>query len=102
MTADRTAQTGTDRGAVLTPKVEIYDTTLRDGSQQVGLDLTVADKLRVAVALDSLGVDVIEGGWPGSNPKDAEFFERVKRLEFRHATAGRVRRDPAARPERRG
>jgi 2-isopropylmalate synthase len=69
-----------------TPKVEIYDTTLRDGSQQVGLDLTVADKLRVAQALDSLGVDVIEGGWPGSNPKDAEFFERAKHLELRHAT----------------
>jgi 2-isopropylmalate synthase len=67
-------------------KVEIYDTTLRDGSQQVGLDLTVADKLRVAAALDSLGVDVIEGGWPGSNPKDAEFFERAKRMELRHAT----------------
>ncbi len=67
-------------------RVEIYDTTLRDGSQQVGLDLTVADKLRVASALDALGVDVIEGGWPGSNPKDAEFFERVRELEFRHAT----------------
>jgi 2-isopropylmalate synthase len=70
----------------VTPKVEIYDTTLRDGSQQVGLDLTVADKLRVATVLDGLGVDVIEGGWPGSNPKDAEFFERAKRLEFKHAT----------------
>ena len=68
------------------PKVEIYDTTLRDGSQQVGLDLTVADKLRVAVALDELGVDVIEGGWPGSNPKDAEFFERAKHMSLRHAT----------------
>jgi 2-isopropylmalate synthase len=68
-----------------TPKVEIYDTTLRDGSQQVGLDLTVADKLRVAGVLDSLGVDVIEGGWPGSNPKDAEFFERAKSLEFKNA-----------------
>jgi 2-isopropylmalate synthase len=67
-------------------KVEIYDTTLRDGSQQVGLDLTVADKLRVALALDSLGVDVIEGGWPGSNPKDAEFFERAKHMELRHST----------------
>jgi 2-isopropylmalate synthase len=67
---------------VTTPRVEMYDTTLRDGSQQVGLDLTVADKLRVALALDALGVDVIEGGWPGSNPKDAEFFERVKELEF--------------------
>ena len=72
-------------GDVPAPKVEIYDTTLRDGSQQVGLDLTVTDKLRVAAALDGLGVDVIEGGWPGSNPKDAEFFERVKAVEFAHA-----------------
>jgi 2-isopropylmalate synthase len=71
---------------LVTPKVEIYDTTLRDGSQQVGLDLTVADKLRVAEVLDGLGVDVIEGGWPGSNPKDAEFFERAKEMKFRHAT----------------
>ncbi len=68
-----------------TAKVEIYDTTLRDGSQQVGLDLTVADKLRVAAALDALGVDVVEGGWPGSNPKDAEFFARAGELEWRHA-----------------
>ncbi len=75
-----------DAGGPAAPKVEIYDTTLRDGSQQVGLDLTVADKLRVALALDALGVDVIEGGWPGSNPKDAEFFERAKRLEFTNAT----------------
>jgi 2-isopropylmalate synthase len=67
------------------PKVEIYDTTLRDGSQQVGLDLTVADKLRVAAALDALGVDVIEGGWPGSNPKDAEFFARAGELDLQHA-----------------
>jgi 2-isopropylmalate synthase len=67
------------------PRVEIYDTTLRDGSQQVGLDLTVTDKLRVAAVLDGLGVDVIEGGWPGSNPKDAEFFERVKDVEFKNA-----------------
>ncbi len=83
-----------------TPKVEIYDTTLRDGSQQVGLDLTVADKLRVATVLDGLGVDVIEGGWPGSNPKDAEFFERAKSMELANAQAGRVRRDPAAPPRR--
>jgi 2-isopropylmalate synthase len=67
------------------PKVEIYDTTLRDGSQQVGLDLTVADKLRVAAALDALGVDVVEGGWPGSNPKDAEFFARASELEWKNA-----------------
>jgi 2-isopropylmalate synthase len=69
-----------------TPRVEMYDTTLRDGSQQVGLDLTVADKLRVAMALDGLGVDVIEGGWPGSNPKDAEFFERAKQLKLHNST----------------
>jgi 2-isopropylmalate synthase len=68
------------------PKVEIYDTTLRDGSQQVGLDLTVADKIRVAMALDGLGVDVIEGGWPGSNPKDAEFFARAAGMRWRHAS----------------
>jgi 2-isopropylmalate synthase len=79
--------TGTD-GVVPVPapdRVEIYDTTLRDGSQQVGLDLTVTDKLRVATVLDSLGVDVIEGGWPGSNPKDAEFFARVHDLELHNA-----------------
>jgi 2-isopropylmalate synthase len=67
-------------------RVEIYDTTLRDGSQQVGLDLTVEDKLRVAAALDSLGVDVVEGGWPGSNPKDAEFFARAGELPWRNAS----------------
>jgi 2-isopropylmalate synthase len=67
------------------PSVEIYDTTLRDGSQQVGLDLTVEDKLRVAAALDALGVDVVEGGWPGSNPKDREFFARAGELPWRNA-----------------
>jgi 2-isopropylmalate synthase len=67
------------------PSVEMYDTTLRDGSQQVGLDLTVEDKLRVAAALDELGVDVVEGGWPGSNPKDKEFFARAGELPWRHA-----------------
>src|SRR5689334_15432151 len=57
--------------------VDIYDTTLRDGSQQEGLSLTVEDKLRVAEQLDHLGVHYIEGGWPGANPKDAEFFRRA-------------------------
>jgi 2-isopropylmalate synthase len=66
--------------------VELYDTTLRDGSQQVGLDLTVDDKLRVAAALDALGVDVVEGGWPGSNPKDKEFFARASELPWHNAT----------------
>jgi 2-isopropylmalate synthase len=66
-------------------RVELYDTTLRDGSQQVGLSFTVADKLRVTQLLDDLGVDVIEGGWPGSNPKDAEYFACVRDLSLRHA-----------------
>ncbi len=65
--------------------VQIYDTTLRDGTQREGLSLTVSDKLRIAVLLDDLGVAYIEGGWPGSNPKDAEFFERVRTLALRHA-----------------
>jgi 2-isopropylmalate synthase len=58
-------------------RVEIFDTTLRDGSQAEGLSLTVADKLRVAEQLDRLGVHYIEGGWPGANPKDKEFFARA-------------------------
>jgi 2-isopropylmalate synthase len=68
------------------PRVETYDTTLRDGAQQVGLQFTVADKLRVTRLLDDLGVDVVEGGWPGSNPKDAEYFARARDLPWRHAT----------------
>ena len=64
--------------AVRTPKsVDIYDTTLRDGSQQEGLSLSVDDKLRVAQQLDHLGVNYIEGGYPGANPKDEEFFRRA-------------------------
>ncbi len=58
--------------------IEIYDTTLRDGSQLEGISLTVEDKLRIAEQLDSLGVHYIEGGWPGSNPKDDEFFARAQ------------------------
>ncbi len=61
----------------LPESVDIFDTTLRDGSQQEGLSLTVDDKLRVAEQLDHLGVAFIEGGWPGANPKDEEFFARA-------------------------
>ncbi|MST32081.1 citramalate synthase [Acidimicrobiaceae bacterium USS-CC1] len=77
---------GVPRG--LPAAVDIYDTTLRDGSQQEGLSLTVDDKLRVAEQLDHLGVAYIEGGWPGANPKDAEFFRRAAEGELRleHAT----------------
>lgn len=60
------------------PSVEIYDTTLRDGSQLEGVSLTVDDKLRIAEQLDLLGVGFIEGGYPGANPKDDEFFDRAK------------------------
>src|SRR5437773_343663 len=65
--------------------VAIYDTTLRDGTQREGLSLSVSDKLRLAHCLDNLGVTFIEGGWPGSNPKDQEFFARAAEQTFKHA-----------------
>ena len=65
--------------------VSLYDTTLRDGTQGTGISFTVADKLRVAEKLDSFGIDYIEGGWPGSNPKDIEFFREAKNLKLKHA-----------------
>jgi 2-isopropylmalate synthase len=65
--------------------VEIYDTTLRDGSQREGISYTLEDKLRIAKRLDEFGVAFIEGGWPGSNPKDVEFFARARDTEFRHS-----------------
>jgi len=67
------------------PDVEIYDTTLRDGTQGEGINFSVADKLRIAERLDAFGVHYIEGGWPGSNPKDIEFFDQAKRRKFKHA-----------------
>jgi 2-isopropylmalate synthase len=64
----------------------VYDTTLRDGAQQEGLAFSVADKLAVAAHLDELGVGFIEGGWPGANPKDTEFFRRARtELDLKHA-----------------
>jgi len=65
--------------------VEIYDTTLRDGAQGEGLAYSVEDKLKIARALDEIGVAYIEGGWPGANPKDVEFFERAKSLRLNTA-----------------
>ena len=67
------------------PQVEIYDTTLRDGSQGEGVNFSVADKLRIAEKLDAFGVHYIEGGWPGSNPKDIEFFAQAKKRKFKNA-----------------
>jgi 2-isopropylmalate synthase len=65
--------------------IQIYDTTLRDGTQRENISLSLTDKLTIARKLDKLGVDFIEGGWPGSNPKDVEFFERVCDMEWEHA-----------------
>jgi 2-isopropylmalate synthase len=65
--------------------IQIYDTTLRDGTQSEGFNLSANDKIRIAQKLDDLGVAFIEGGWPGSNPKDAEFFERARQLTWKNA-----------------
>src|SRR5258708_7862284 len=66
-------------------RIEIYDTTLRDGSQAEGVNFSLEDKVRIARKLDEFGMDYIEGGWPGSNPKDIEFFERMKKTRFRRS-----------------
>ncbi|MBM3125344.1 MAG: citramalate synthase [Chloroflexi bacterium] len=65
--------------------IDIYDTTLRDGTQSEGFTLSGSDKVRIAQKLDALGVAFIEGGWPGSNPKDVEFFERARDLKWKNA-----------------
>ncbi len=65
--------------------VEVYDTTLRDGTQREGISYTLEDKLRIAEHLDAFGVAFIEGGWPGSNPKDEEFFARARDQDWKHA-----------------
>jgi len=67
------------------PEVEIYDTTLRDGSQGEGINFSALDKVRIAEKLDAFGVHYIEGGWPGSNPKDMEFFKQAARRKWKHA-----------------
>jgi 2-isopropylmalate synthase len=67
------------------PEVEIYDTTLRDGSQGEGINFSALDKLRIAEKLDAFGIHYIEGGWPGSNPKDLEFFKQAAKRKWRNA-----------------
>jgi 2-isopropylmalate synthase len=67
------------------PKITLYDTTLRDGSQKEGISFSVADRLEIVRRLDDLGVHYIEGGWPGSNPRDFDFFQRAKSLKLKHA-----------------
>ena len=66
-------------------KISTLDTTLRDGTQGEAVSFTVDDKLAIALKLDELGIDYIEGGWPGSNPRDKEFFARARDLKLKHA-----------------
>jgi 2-isopropylmalate synthase len=66
--------------------IYLYDTTLRDGSQREGVSFSVEDKLKITGKLDKLGIHYIEGGWPGSNPKDAEYFKRVQNLHLQNST----------------
>ena len=65
--------------------IAVLDTTLRDGTQGEGISLSVEDKLKITAKLDALGVSYIEGGWPGSNPKDIEYFRRVQKMNLKHA-----------------
>ena len=64
-------------------QVSVYDTTLRDGTQAEGISFSVHDKIRIAEKLDAFGIRYIEGGWPGSNPRDKEFFEKAKSLKLK-------------------
>src|SRR5262245_14423577 len=83
----------------MTPGLEIYDTTLRDGTQGEGVTFSVGDKLRIAERLDAFGVHYIEGGWPGSNPRDIEFFAHARQRTFtraRLAAFGSTRRKETA------
>jgi len=67
------------------PKIYLYDTTLRDGSQKEGVSFSVADRLEIVRKLDELGIHYIEGGWPGSNPRDFDFFQRARSLKLKNA-----------------
>ena len=66
--------------------VQLYDTTLRDGAQREGISFSVVDKLNITQKLDELGIHFIEGGWPGSNPKDAEFFTKARTLTLTNSS----------------
>ena len=73
-------------------RLYLYDTTLRDGQQTQGVQFSTAEKLRIAEALDALGVDYIEGGWPGANPTDSAFFEAAPKTRARMTAFGMTKR----------
>jgi 2-isopropylmalate synthase len=75
-----------------TRRIEIYDTTLRDGTQGEGFNLSLQDKLMIAQKLDELGVDYIEGGFPLSNPKDEAFFRDIRELNLKNAKVSALKR----------
>jgi len=79
----------------------LYDTTLRDGTQGENITFSAEEKLNIAMRLDDIGIHYIEGGWPGSNPRDLAFFNLAKRVEFKHArlAAFGSTRKPDTRPE---
>jgi 2-isopropylmalate synthase len=80
--------------------VLLYDTSLRDGCQAEDVSFTLEDKLRIAEKLEELGIDYIEGGYPGSNPRDADFFRQVKKLKLKNAKIASfgTTRKPGAKP----
>ncbi|MDZ4185285.1 MAG: hypothetical protein U1D97_09935 [Desulfuromonadales bacterium] len=78
--------------------VKIYDTTLRDGTQAEDISFSVEDKIRIAQKLDELGVHYIEGGWPGSNPKDIAFFKEIRSVKLKQAKIAAFGSPVAPRP----
>ena len=79
-----------------TNKIYFFDTTLRDGQQTTGVDFSVEDKVKISNALDELGIDYIEGGWPGSNPTDDSFFQSPKKFKNSNLVAFGMTRRPSA------
>ena len=92
----------TSQAAMGDQPVVLYDTTLRDGTQGENITLSLADKIRIARMLDEYGMPYIEGGWPGSNPKDIEFFAAARSMTWTTREAGRVRLHPPPGQSRRG
>ena len=77
----------------MTPeRLTLYDTTLRDGQQTQGVDFSLEDKQRIAMALDTLGLDYIEGGWPGANPTDSDFFAQAPKTRATFTAFGMTKR----------